>query len=103
MNEKEVKRQEWLDTMVKLYPAAKGSVREVKKCCGYKSCKRCASGEKHQAFLFTYYQDGKQRSHHVPKPKLQALRDALENGREIERLMVENALSLIQSDRRKKK
>jgi hypothetical protein len=94
--------KEWLEEVAALYPAAKGSVREVKKGCGYKTCKLCASGEKHQAYLFTYYEDGKQRSHHVPKPKLEALLNALENGRALERLMVKNALSLIKTDRKKR-
>jgi len=94
--------KKWLEEVAALYPAAKGSVREVKKGCGYKTCKLCASGEKHQAYLFTYYEDGKQRSHHVPKPKLEALLKALENGRALERLMVKNALSLIKTDRKKR-
>ena len=95
-------KEKWVERIIKLFPAAKGSVREVKKGCGYASCKRCASGEKHQAYLFTYYQNGKQKSHHVPKPKLAAIQEALENGREIERLMVEQALTLIKTDRKKK-
>ncbi len=95
-------KEKWVEEITKLYPAAKGSVREVKKGCGYASCKRCASGEKHQAYLFTYYQNGKQKSHHVPKPKLAAIQKALENGRELERLMVEQALMLIKTDRKKK-
>jgi hypothetical protein len=95
-------KEKWVEKITKLFPAAKGSVREVKKGCGYASCKRCASGEKHQAYLFTYYQNGKQKSHHVPKPKLAAIQQALENGREIERLMVEQALTLIKTDRKKK-
>lgn len=96
-------KEEWIREASKLFPVAKGSVREVKKGCGYASCKRCASGEKHQAYLFTYYQNGKQKSHHVPKPKLEGIQQALANGRELERLMVENALSLIKTDRKRKK
>jgi hypothetical protein len=95
-------KSDWQKLILDLYPVAKGSVREVKKGCGYDSCKLCRSGEKHQAYLFTYYKDGKQCSHHVPKPKLELLRQALENGRELERLMVESALELIKSDRKKK-
>jgi len=98
----EKQKQEWLKMVEHLYPIAKGSVREVKKGCGYKTCKRCASGEKHQAYLFTYYENGKQRSHHVPKPKLEALQQALENGRELERLMTQQALEMIKSDRKKR-
>lgn len=95
-------KERWLEEAGALWPAAKGSVREVRKGCGREGCKRCASGERHQAYLFTYYQDGRQRSHHVPKPKLDALLAALANGKELERAMVRNALSLIKSDRRRK-
>ncbi len=98
-----IDKEKWLEEVGELYPVAKGSVREVKKGCGYASCKRCASGEKHQAYLFTYYQNGKQKSHHVPKPKLAGIQQALENGRKLEQLMVESALSLIQTDRKRKK
>ena len=96
-----MKQEEWIKEMGNLFPVAKGSVREVKKGCGYASCKRCASGEKHQAYLFTYYLKGKQKSHHVPKYRLEDLKKALENGKKVEELMVQNALSMIQSNRKK--
>lgn len=95
-------KEKWLEEVGTLWPAAKGSVREVRKGCGHESCALCASGEKHQAYLLTYYQDGKQRSHHVPKPKLEALLKALENGKELERLMVRSAVDMAQTDRGKK-
>jgi hypothetical protein len=95
--------EKWIKEAGLLFPAAKGSVREVRRGCGYPKCKRCASGEKHQGYLFTYYLNGKQKSHNVPKEKLEALKEALENGRTLERLMVQNALAMIQTDRGKKK
>jgi hypothetical protein len=95
--------EQWLEEAGQLFPAAKGSVREVRRVCGHPTCKRCASGEKHQGFLFTYYVDGKQKSHNVPRHKVAPLKEALENGRRIERLMVRNALAMIQTDRGRKK
>lgn len=96
-------KEKWLKDAEHLFPAAKGSVREVKRGCGYPTCKRCASGEKHQGFLFTYYIDGRQKSHNVPKNKVEALKKALENGKRVEQVMVQNALAMIQTDRGKKK
>jgi len=49
------------------------------------------------------YVDGKQKSHNVPRHKVAPLKEALENGRRIERLMVRNALAMIQTDRGRKK
>ena len=95
--------EKWIKECKELFPAEKGSVREVKRGCGYPTCKRCQSGEKHQGYLFTYYLNGKQKSHNVPKTKLEALKKALTNGKKIEQLMVQNALSMIQTDRGKKK
>ena len=95
--------EKWLKEAGKLFPAAKGSVREVKRGCGYPTCKLCASGEKHHGYLFTYYLNGKQKSHNVPKTKFEALKKALKNGKKVEQLMVQNALAMIQTDRGKKK
>ena len=95
--------EKWIKEAGQLFPAAKGSVREVRRGCGYPTCKRCASGEKHQGYLFTYYLNGKQKSHNVPKLKLERLKKALENGKKVEQLMVQNALAMIQTDRGKKK
>ena len=96
-------KEKWIKEAGQLFPAAKGSVREVKRGCGHATCKRCAAGEKHQGYLFTYYLNGKQKSHNVPKPKLEALKKALENGKKVEQQMVQNALAMIQTDRGKKK
>jgi hypothetical protein len=45
------KKEKWLKEAGELFPAAKGSVREVRRGCGYPTCKRCASGEKHHGYL----------------------------------------------------
>ncbi len=100
MREKEV-RAKWLEEVEKLWPIAKGSVREVKKKCNRKGCKACAAGEKHTAWLMTFYQDGKQSSRHVPIPMLETVKTALENGRKLEALMVQTGLDFIKSGKEK--
>ncbi len=100
MREDEV-RAKWLEEVANLWPIAKGSVREVKKKCNRKGCKLCASGEKHTAWLMTFYQDGEQSSCHVPTPLLATVKAALENGRKLETLMVQTGLELIKSAKEK--
>jgi len=68
-------KEKWVERIIKLFPAAKGSVREVKKGCGYASCKRCASGEKHQAYLLTVFIFALNNVFRSPKPKLVAIQD----------------------------
>lgn len=100
MSEGEV-REKWLAEVGTLWPVAKGSVREVKKKCNRKGCKLCASGERHIAWLMTFYQDGKQSSRHVPTPMLAAVKTALENGRKLEALMVQTGLDLLKAAKEK--
>ena len=77
--------------------AVKGSLTEVRKTCGKKGCRKCASGERHPAWLFMYRLDGKAHSMHVPKSMVPLLEKALENGRKLERQMVENGIALLRS------
>jgi hypothetical protein len=100
MSEDEV-RAKCLAEMEKLWPVAKGSVREVKKKCNRKGCKLCASGQCHTAWLMTFYQDGKQSSRHVPTPMLATVKTALENGRKLEALMVQTGLDLLKAAKEK--
>lgn len=85
----------WMRKVAKLYPAAKGSLREVRKNCSHPGCKVCSSGERHPAWLLTYYLDGKQCSKHVPKKIVGVMKKALANGRKLEDLMVASGLEVI--------
>ena len=92
-------QEKWTRKVAALWPIAKGSLREVKKSCSRKNCKACLAGKKHQAWLFTYYQDGKQHSKHVPKSEVETLKKALFNGRVLERMIMESGLQLLDENK----
>jgi len=94
-------QEKWIKKAANLWPIAKGSLREVKKSCSQKNCKACLSGKRHPAWLFTYYLDGKQHSKHVPKSEVEILKKALENGRKLERMILESGLRLLDEEKRK--
>ena len=75
--------------------AAKGSIRQFKRNCGKASCKKCASGERHLSHQMTYYQDGKQHSRFVGPTQLEAMRQAIANGRKVEELLVRFGLEYL--------
>lgn len=94
-------KEKWLKATAGIYPAVKGSMREVRRNCSRPGCKTCSSGQRHPAWLLTYYLDGKQYSKHVPKPMVEEMRKALENGRKLEDLMVLSGVYLIEAYKRK--
>lgn len=81
----------------------KGALTEVRKTCGVKGCKKCASGEKHQAFLFMYRKDGKTCSKHVPKYAVEDFRKMLELGDKAEAQLVQNGIDFLESLRKNRK
>jgi hypothetical protein len=52
-----------------------------------KGCKACESGKKHPALVYMYYEDGKLRCRHVRPAFAPALKQAIENGRALDRLL----------------
>jgi len=88
-------RAKFLSAVSELWPAAKGSVREYKQKCKNKNCPRCASGERHPIWEFTCYENGVQRSKHIPRGVIEEVKQALENGRKIEALLVQSGLGYI--------
>jgi len=94
-------KEKWLKAVAGLYPAAKGSMREVRRNCSSPSCTTCISGTRHPAWLLTYYLDGRQHSKHIPKAMGGEMRKALENGRKLEDLMVLASLELIEAHKKK--
>ncbi len=71
----------------KLWPAAKGSVAEVRKPCVRPNCKACAEGRRHRAFILSYKEGTRRRCLYVPADRVEALRRAIANGRRIEQLL----------------
>ena len=73
-----------------LWPVAKGSVRKYLAKCTRRDCPLCKSGVKHrEVWEMTYCRDGKQRSRHIPTALIGEVKQALENGRRLEVLLVE--------------
>lgn len=51
--------------------------------CGKQTC-RCASGEGHESWSWTFMVDGKKRVEHVPADKVEEIRGRIEQGREFQ-------------------
>ena len=93
----DARRDAFRERIETLWPLAKGSVSEVHKPCTRPGCKACASGKKHPSLIFTYRKDGKLRCRHVRPGQEAVLRQAIENGRTLERLLVEAGEELLRS------
>lgn len=89
----------YLKKLRTLWPAVKGSLVEVRKPCIRKNCPKCASGEKHRAFIYSFTKDGKQKCRYVSRELAQELRKAVDNGKAIEKMMIELGENIIQNYR----
>lgn len=92
-------KTQWVEQLGRLWPVAKGSISEVHKPCNRPNCPACREGRRHRAFAFSYSQDGRSRCAYVPSGAVESMRQALANGRELERRMVTAGLSLLASER----
>ena len=81
--------------MAELWPVAKGSLAQTRSPCTRKNCKACASGRKHPKTIFTFRKEGKLRGMYVSPSYAEQVRRAIENGRELERLMVAAGRDLV--------
>ena len=93
----DARRDEFRAKIEPLWPLAKGSVSEVRKPCGRPGCRKCQSGERHPALIFTYRKDGRLHCRNVKPSQEAVLRKAAENGRRLERLLVEQGEELLRS------
>ncbi len=85
----------FLEKVASLWPVAKGTLCKTRTACTYKSCKACASGRKHPRYLFTFREGGKQRGLYVRPNHASLLSQAIDNGRELERLITAAGRDLI--------
>jgi hypothetical protein len=92
-------QQRFLEKLLPLWPALKGSLAQVRKPCIRPNCRACARGDKHPNYLLAFTQKGKRRCLYVPRAMVPVLKRALENGRRIERLLYEMGPSLLQEYR----
>lgn len=81
-----------------LLPAARGTVAEVRKPCSRPGCRPCAEGRKHPSFIYVYTDaGGKRRCLHVPRHLVDELRDRLDRGRQIDRLLFDAGADFVRS------
>ena len=77
-------RDELLKRLAALVPFAKGSV-----CVSHKPCGNPWKGEMHPSVQYSFRENGKLRTMHVQPRFLKQVQEAVANGREVERLLVE--------------
>lgn len=77
------------------FPVAKGCLTATHSPCTRKTCKRCAAGLGHPKLLFTYHEGGKLKGLYVRPEHERSVREALENGRALERMMVAAGRDLV--------
>ena len=82
------------------FPVAKGSLTATHSPCTRKGCRLCAEGKGHPKLIFTFRESGKLRGLYVRPQHEARLRRAIENGRELERLLVESGRDMVLGMRR---
>jgi uncharacterized protein DUF6788 len=87
------------DKLLALWPAIKGSLAQVRKPCIRPNCPLCARGDKHPNYLLAFTSNGRRRCLYVPKAMVPALKRALANGRQIEKLLYDMGPALLQEFR----
>jgi hypothetical protein len=80
-------QRHFLDQLTGLWPVLKGSLAEIRKPCIRPHCLACACGDKHPAFILSFSDKGRRRCMYVPAELVPRLRQALKNGRRLERLL----------------
>lgn len=82
------------------FPVARGCLTATHSPCTRKNCKRCAEGQGHPKLIYTYHDNGKLKGLYVRPEHEAAVRQAIENGRAVERMMAAAGRDLILSLRK---
>jgi len=86
MSRFEVRRDAQLMKLAQLGPFVAASLVAVKRRCGNPRCK-CARGEPHQAHVLTRKVDGRTETVHVPKDRLEEVRQWVEQYKRLKGLI----------------
>lgn len=86
--------------LAKAFPLARGCLTATHSPCTRKNCKRCAQGLGHPKLIFTYHENGKLKGLYVRPEHEAVVRQAIENGRTVERMMAAAGRDLILSLRK---
>jgi hypothetical protein len=92
-------QQRFLHQLQACWPALKGSLALVYKPCVRPHCATCARGQRHPNYLLAFTDRGRRRCLYVPKAMVPVLKRALQNGRQIERLLYAMGPALLQQYR----
>ena len=92
-------QRRFLEKLLPLWPALKGSLAQVYKPCIRLNCRACARGDKHPNYLLAFTQKGRRRCLYVPRAMVPVLKQALANGRRIEQLLYEMGPTLLREYR----
>jgi len=78
-----------------LWPLARGSLTMVRKPCIRPGCPACARGVKHAAYILMTRDKGARLCLYVPQELAPLLREAIRNGKILERRLARLALQMI--------
>ena len=92
-------QQRFLQKLLPLLPALKGSLAQVRKPCIRPNCPACARGDKHPNYLLAFTQKGRRRCLYVPRAMVPVLKRALDNGRRVEQLLYDMGPTLLRGYR----
>jgi len=95
-------RQNFIQNLVKLWPAIKGSLAEVRKPCIRPNCPACARGDKHAAFILSFTEKGRRRCMYVPTQMVPQLQQALRNGKALEEFLYQMGPELLRQYRKER-
>src|SRR5437588_1753916 len=91
----------FLQKLLPLWPALKGSLAQVYKPCIRPNCRVCARGEGHPNYLLAFTEKGRRRCLYVPKAMVPVLKRALQNGRQVEQLLYQVGPNLLREYRQR--
>lgn len=77
------------------YPVAHGTLALVRKPCANPNCTLCKSGKRHPAWTFTYRKGNKLHCMHVQPKHVETMRKAIENGRRLEEVILDEGVALL--------
>ena len=77
-------------------PVAHGTLSLVNKRCASRYCRACRAGVGHPSWIFAFRMDGKARCMHVQPRHVEAIRKAIENGKKVERMVLEEGIAFIE-------
>jgi hypothetical protein len=85
--------------LARLWPALKGSLAQVFKPCIRKNCPACARGDKHEAWILSYTDQGRRRCLYIPQALVPCIRQGIRNGRKLEQLLYRMGPTLVKAYR----